>query len=143
MSRACLLKSAAEHETLALELRSCGYPNHDASVLKLRVLRLPKITRPKTSGIIPTRRVSEGFTETLVKQEIAIPRSRSGLGWRQTRNFKTRQRGIGALQRNPSLTFRVVISHCIRNRMLFRHCSLGNCQRKQCGSETDPPTGSS
>jgi hypothetical protein len=29
----------------------------------------------KKQGIITTRRVSEGFTETLVKREIAIPRS--------------------------------------------------------------------
>ncbi len=36
----------------------------------------------------------------------------------------TRKRGIGALQRNPSLTFRVVIFSRSRNRMLFRDCSL-------------------
>jgi hypothetical protein len=40
----------------------------------------------------------------------------------ETRNFKTRQREIGAWQRNPPLTFRVVISCRSKNGMLFRDC---------------------
>jgi hypothetical protein len=35
--------------------------------------------RDENKGIITTRRVSEGFLETLVKREIATPRSRVGL----------------------------------------------------------------
>ncbi len=35
----------------------------------------------------------------------------------------TRQRGIVVAQKNPSLTFRVVISGLSQNRKLFRDCS--------------------
>ena len=42
-------------------------------VLMLRCLGLPKINGAKTKGIITTRRVSEGFAETLVKCESSIP----------------------------------------------------------------------
>ena len=38
----------------------------EASVLKLRGSRLPEINGAKTKGIIITRRVGEGFVETLV-----------------------------------------------------------------------------
>ena len=36
-----------------------------------------------------TRRVSEGFTKTLVKRSSAINLLRFELGWRQIREFKT------------------------------------------------------
>ena len=42
----------------------------------------------------------------------------------ETRNLNTRMRGIGTLQRNPSLTFRVVISRRSKNKMLLRDCAL-------------------
>ncbi len=37
------------------------------------------------------RRVSGGFTETVMKRKYSILHARFGLAWRQTRNFKKRQ----------------------------------------------------
>lgn len=52
----------------------------------------------------------------------------------------TRQRGIGVEQKNPSLTFRVVISGLRQNRKLFRDCSLGCAatRRPRLCRKTDP-----
>lgn len=48
----------------------------------------------------------------------------------EMRNIRTSQRGISGIERethrrNPSLTFRVVISRIKKDRILFRDCSLG------------------
>jgi hypothetical protein len=48
-------------------------------LLKLGCSRLGEIKAAKTQGIITTRRVSEGFTETLVKRDNSIPHLRFGL----------------------------------------------------------------
>jgi hypothetical protein len=50
-----------------------------ASVLKLRCSRLWEFNGLETQGIIITRRVSEGFTETLVERSSSIPHLRFGL----------------------------------------------------------------
>jgi hypothetical protein len=58
-----------------------AFSQPEASVLKLRYSGLPHVNRAKTQGIIITRRVSEGFKETLRKTQ----------------------------KHNPSLTLRVMI----------------------------------
>jgi hypothetical protein len=55
------------------------YETVDAAFLKLQCSRPPEINRAKTSGIITTRRVSEGFTTTLVKRYNSISYLRFGL----------------------------------------------------------------
>jgi hypothetical protein len=72
--------------------RSCPPGSLRGSSLKLRYSTIGEINRAKTQGIIMARRVSGGFTETLMKRKYSIPHSRFGLAWRQTRNFKKRQR---------------------------------------------------
>jgi hypothetical protein len=108
--------------------------------LKLRYSRLWEINCAKTQGIITTRRVSEGFSETLQKTqklnpsltrfEVARFRIAVDQAGKNTGDYHnpTRQRGIS---RNTASTAKAQSlahalgwdSRLIKNRMLFREGS--------------------
>jgi hypothetical protein len=118
-----------------LEQSRCRFSvsQSDALVLKLRCSRLPWINRPKTQGSIITRRVSEGFPETLRKTQKHNPSLTQRVGMVIKRATSKRVSEVSvSREENASLTFRVEISRRNQNRRLFWLKPSGDRRLKGC-----------